>query len=94
VAVIRKALARLAGIAAGGLVLYIGFVIVNGTVGAVNAGPRADPDEENRRAARQLFEQGREIFRFDTFGDEAFWGDALQLHRAIAGDGSAASAPV
>jgi hypothetical protein len=28
---------------------------------------------------------GRQTFRFDTFGDEAFWGDALQLHRAIAG---------
>src|SRR5262245_24439412 len=29
--------------------------------------------------------EGRETFRFDTFGDEAFWGDTLQLHRAIAG---------
>src|SRR2546422_10219124 len=30
-------------------------------------------------------EDGRQTFRFNTFGDEAFWGDALQLHRAIAG---------
>ena len=30
-------------------------------------------------------EEGREIFRNDTFGDEAFWGDLLQLHNAIAG---------
>src|SRR5207248_3962059 len=29
--------------------------------------------------------QGRQTFRFDTFGDEAFWGDRLQLHRAIEG---------
>jgi hypothetical protein len=29
--------------------------------------------------------QGRLIFRFDTFGDEAFWGGTLQLHRAIEG---------
>ena len=35
--------------------------------------------------ARRLFEEGRHTFRFDTFGDEAFWGDTLQLHRAIAG---------
>jgi hypothetical protein len=34
---------------------------------------------------QQLFRQGRETFRFDTFGDEAFWGSALQLHRAIEG---------
>src|ERR687897_1145767 len=84
-ALIGKALGRLAMIAAGGLVLYLGLVIVNGTVSAVSA-PSADPDEENRKAAQQLFEQGRQIFRFDTFGDEAFWGDALQLHQAIKGE--------
>lgn len=38
------------------------------------------------RNAATLLEQGREIFRFDTFGDEVFWGDTLQLHRAIAGE--------
>jgi hypothetical protein len=32
-----------------------------------------------------LINQGRQIFRFDTFGDEAFWGDTLKLHQAIAG---------
>jgi hypothetical protein len=35
--------------------------------------------------ATQLVEQGRQIFRFDTFGDEKFWGDSLKLHRAVAG---------
>ncbi|WP_243688538.1 hypothetical protein [Geotalea toluenoxydans] len=29
--------------------------------------------------------EGAEIFRFDTFGDEQFWGGKLKLHRAIAG---------
>src|SRR5262245_11386034 len=33
----------------------------------------------------QLFREGQAIFRFDTFGDEAFWGDALKLHLALAG---------
>jgi len=28
---------------------------------------------------------GRQTFRFDTFGDEAFWGDQLHLHEAIEG---------
>src|SRR5262249_48943097 len=28
---------------------------------------------------------GRHTFRFDTFGDEAFWGDTLKLHQAIEG---------
>jgi hypothetical protein len=30
-------------------------------------------------------ERGRRIFRQDTFGNQAFWGDALRLHQAIAG---------
>jgi len=36
--------------------------------------------------ARDMIASGRQIFRFDTFGSEAFWGDALQLHKAIAGE--------
>jgi hypothetical protein len=35
---------------------------------------------------KALMEEGKKIFRFDTFGDEVFWGDQLQLHRAIAGE--------
>lgn len=30
--------------------------------------------------------KGQATFRFDTFGDEAFWGDTLKLHQAIAGE--------
>ncbi len=29
--------------------------------------------------------QGRHTFRYDTFGDEAFWGQTLLLHQVIAG---------
>ncbi|NUP09650.1 MAG: hypothetical protein HOW73_26695 [Polyangiaceae bacterium] len=29
---------------------------------------------------------GRETFRYDTFGDEAFWGGELRLHDAIKGE--------
>ena len=34
---------------------------------------------------RDLFSEGRNTFRFDTFGDEDFWGGTLQLHQAIEG---------
>jgi hypothetical protein len=34
---------------------------------------------------QRILDEGRQIFRFDTFGDEAFWGDTLKLHRAIEG---------
>jgi hypothetical protein len=35
--------------------------------------------------ARLMLDEGRRVFRFETFGDEAFWGDTLKLHQAIAG---------
>ena len=35
------------------------------------------------RSARR---RGARVFRFDTFGDEAFWGDTLRLHEAIEGE--------
>jgi hypothetical protein len=35
--------------------------------------------------AQQMVSDGRQTFRFDTFGDEAFWGGTLQLHKAIEG---------
>jgi len=31
--------------------------------------------------------QGEQAFRFDTFGDQSFWGDTLKLHQAIEGAG-------
>ena len=43
-----------------------------------------DFDEVIKANSHQLMEQGRKTFRFDTFGDEAFWGDSLKLHQAIA----------
>ncbi len=42
-------------------------------------------DREIGAHAQRMIEEGRRIFRFDTYGSEAFFGDALQLHKAIAG---------
>jgi hypothetical protein len=30
-------------------------------------------------------EQGKQIFRYDTFGDKAYWSGQLKLHQAIQG---------
>jgi hypothetical protein len=43
------------------------------------------PEDPFFSAAKAMLEEGRRTFRKDTFGDEAFWGDALQLHKAILG---------
>ena len=42
-------------------------------------------DEVIQNTSSDLFRRGQQIFRFDTFGDEGFWSDALRLHQAVAG---------
>ena len=42
-------------------------------------------DRQIGRYAERSIQAGRLIFRYDTFGSEAFWGDTLRLHEAIAG---------
>src|SRR5499426_1139733 len=52
--------------------------------------PAQDDDKKSdflgnaRQNALQLVRQGQQIFRFDTFGDETFWGDQLGLHQVVA----------
>jgi len=41
--------------------------------------------DADRAPAAHVLAEGRHTFRFDTFGDEAFWGDTLKLHQAIQG---------
>jgi len=42
-------------------------------------------DGQIKNNAQQMFEEGRRIFRYDTFGDEVYWTDKLKLHNAIQG---------
>jgi hypothetical protein len=36
--------------------------------------------------ATRMIKEGRQIFRYDTFGSEDFWGGKLGLHKALAGE--------
>jgi len=65
-------------ILAGALTVLVGFV--GRRVSADDA-----PKNDVTANATNLVLQGQQIFRFDTFGDEAFWGDMLNLHLAIEG---------
>ena len=56
-----------------------------GITGVTGAGGSFAGGDELIVTAAQSLVNGRNTFRFDTFGDEAFWGDALKLHQAIAG---------
>src|SRR4051812_14944349 len=50
-------------------------------------------DTQIRDHAAAMVSDGRNIFRFDTFGDEAFWGGALRLHETIAGAANGGTGP-
>ena len=54
-----------------------------GTTGAAQSGSFDTAINQN---AQRMIEEGRRIFRHDTFGSEAFWGDQLRLHQAIVGE--------
>jgi hypothetical protein len=45
-------------------------------------GKNEDPVMDN---ANKMIEEGRQTFRYETFGDEAYWTNALQLNKAIGG---------
>ena len=73
-------------LAIGGLLAVLPFG--DGTAAARSAKRKerlSTVDRAIRSSALKTIEDGRDIFRFDTFGDEAFWGDALKLHEAIQG---------
>jgi len=73
-----------------GLAILVGLGVGIGEQGNAQAAASQKALSENDRQisahAQRMIEEGRQIFRFDTFGSEAFWGDALQLHKAIAGE--------
>jgi hypothetical protein len=77
------------------LIAIVAFVAATGAAGPSDAQSAAIIDDRtdastavdraiDRQAAKTLAE-GRHVFRFDTFGDEAFWGDTLELHQALQG---------
>ena len=61
-----------------GVVVFLGLTVEKGRSQSTN-------QDSTANNAVRLVALGRQIFRFDTFGDQAFWGDTLKLHQAIEG---------
>jgi hypothetical protein len=80
----RRAAATLGILALGGVVA-VGFQATAVTTGAPSSSVSVQSDDDVEEHAEDLVEEGRRTFRFDTFGDQKFWGDTLHLHQAIAG---------
>jgi hypothetical protein len=77
-----------------GLVLFTGLAVGSyHLIGAQRASAQTQKkgvspsgfDAVVRDNSERMLQEGQQTFRFDTFGSEALWGDALQLHKAIAG---------
>ena len=47
------------------------------------AAANSPPSASTPPTQAQLVEQGRQVFRFDTFGDERQWTDTLRMHEVI-----------
>jgi hypothetical protein len=71
-----------------GVCLFLSGLIIGGfnlqPVPAQDDDKKSDFLGDARQDALQLVDQGQHIFRFDTYGDEAFWGGQLGLHKAVA----------
>jgi hypothetical protein len=57
-----------------------------GFVASTKAPPAPPPPGDVFDDAAKLVKEGMQTFRYDTFGDEAFWGGQLRLHDAIKGE--------
>ena len=65
------------------LVTLLGIVAL--LLSSLRAGPVGDDEDRVFADASAMIKEGRQTFRYDTFGDEAYWGGELRLHEAIAG---------
>ena len=85
--VVKALVQRAIALAAAAGFLLLCALVVNGVASSVStASPaKAYSPAKTKPFNQQLFERGRQIFRFDTFGDQVFWGGQLRLHQAIAG---------
>jgi hypothetical protein len=62
--------------------------LAGGALFNVSAQSRTEKNAQPANATqhgKDLVSEGRRIFRFDDFGDDAFWSGALQLDKAVAG---------
>jgi len=67
------------------LTLLAGSYVVKGEKNESGDKSLSRVDSGTDRNGQKMIADGRQTFRFDTFGDQAFWCDTLQLHQAIEG---------
>jgi hypothetical protein len=73
-----------------GIIALAGLLMLSNTVCSGQPGQDGPDawwayDQLIHTNAEAMLQRGRKIFRYDTFGNEAFWGGDLKLHEAIEG---------
>jgi hypothetical protein len=63
----------------------VGALVATALTAAASAPGASARHGAESPASSKLIREGKQNFRFDTFGDQSFWGGTLHLNRAIAG---------
>src|SRR6516162_6145042 len=71
--------------AAGALVAMTLTAVVSAPQASARLGSSVVGQSQATNANAWLVSQGKQTFRFDTFGDQSFWGGTLQLNKTIEG---------
>jgi hypothetical protein len=61
----------------------IGAAVAVGVIAVVATACGSDDDDDAAARQQAMIEEGKQIFRFDTFGDETKWTDTLRIHEVI-----------
>lgn len=77
------------------LLITLGIILFIVTMSLVKCAKQTDgkalttvkeTDDATTANANKMLAEGKQTFRFETFGDETYWTDALQINKAIAGE--------
>jgi hypothetical protein len=82
--VVRKLVVSSLALLGATAALLLGALVLGVSPAALSPSRAVAGDPATTNADR-LVAAGRNVFRFETFGDEAVWGGVLGLHRAIEG---------
>src|SRR4051794_32401177 len=78
----RKSILALLATAGTGALLLLALSTLAPANDSEEARHQAAPDPI-ASPAQQMLDEGRQTFRYETFGDQAFWSQALKIHQAL-----------
>ncbi len=65
--------------------LLLAFLVITGINSVTTPALSKNFNRNQKKSVQKMVQEGQNIFRYDTFGSEDFWGQQLRLHQAIKG---------